>query len=25
MHSARELCGVDDPVSLGIGLRQYFI
>ncbi|HEY4610497.1 MAG TPA: M18 family aminopeptidase, partial [Ilumatobacteraceae bacterium] len=24
MHSARELCGVDDPVSLAIGLRRYF-
>jgi aspartyl aminopeptidase len=24
MHSARELCGVDDPVSLATGLRHYF-
>jgi aspartyl aminopeptidase len=24
MHSARELCGVDDPVSLAVGLRYYF-
>ena len=24
MHSARELCGVDDPVSLADGLRHYF-
>lgn len=24
MHSARELCGVDDPVSLAVGLRHYF-
>ena len=24
MHSARELCGVDDPVSLAKGLRHYF-
>jgi aspartyl aminopeptidase len=24
MHSARELCGVEDPVSLMSGLRQYF-
>jgi len=24
MHSARELCGVDDPVSLAIGLQRYF-
>ncbi len=24
MHSARELCGVDDPISLAIGLRHYF-
>ncbi|HEY4608896.1 MAG TPA: M18 family aminopeptidase [Ilumatobacteraceae bacterium] len=24
MHSARELCGVEDPVSLAIGLRRYF-
>jgi aspartyl aminopeptidase len=23
MHSARELCGVDDPISLAIGLRHY--
>ena len=25
MHSARELCGVEDPVSLAIGLRHYFV
>jgi aspartyl aminopeptidase len=24
MHSARELCGVEDPVSLAIGLAHYF-
>jgi aspartyl aminopeptidase len=24
MHSARELCGVDDPVSLATGLRHFF-
>ena len=24
MHSARELCGVDDPISLAVGLRHYF-
>ena len=24
MHSARELCGVDDPVSLAVGLRHFF-
>ncbi|MDP9465343.1 MAG: M18 family aminopeptidase [Actinomycetota bacterium] len=24
MHSARELCGVDDPISLATGLRHYF-
>jgi aspartyl aminopeptidase len=24
MHSARELCGVDDPISLASGLRHYF-
>jgi aspartyl aminopeptidase len=24
MHSARELCGVDDPISLALGLRHYF-
>jgi aspartyl aminopeptidase len=24
MHSARELCGVEDPVSLAVGLRHYF-
>lgn len=24
MHSARELCGVEDPVSLAAGLRHYF-
>jgi aspartyl aminopeptidase len=24
MHSARELCGVDDPISLAVGLRRYF-
>ena len=24
MHSARELCGVDDPISLTMGLRHYF-
>ena len=24
MHSARELCGVEDPVSLAVGLRRYF-
>ncbi|MGZ4672673.1 MAG: M18 family aminopeptidase, partial [Ilumatobacteraceae bacterium] len=24
MHSARELCGVDDPVALARGLRHYF-
>ena len=24
MHSARELCGVDDPISLANGLRHYF-
>jgi len=24
MHSARELCGVDNPVSLALGLRRYF-
>lgn len=24
MHSARELCGVEDPISLAIGLRHYF-
>lgn len=24
MHSARELCGVEDPVSLMTGLRHYF-
>ncbi|MEP7201187.1 MAG: M18 family aminopeptidase [Ilumatobacteraceae bacterium] len=24
MHSARELCGVDDPLSLTMGLRHYF-
>jgi aspartyl aminopeptidase len=24
MHSARELCGVEDPVSLATGLRHYF-
>ncbi len=24
MHSARELCGVDDPVWLAVGLRGYF-
>jgi aspartyl aminopeptidase len=24
MHSARELCGVDDPISLARGLRHYF-
>ncbi len=24
MHSARELCGVEDPVSLARGLRHYF-
>jgi aspartyl aminopeptidase len=24
MHSARELCGVDDPIFLANGLRQYF-
>jgi aspartyl aminopeptidase len=24
MHSARELCGVEDPVSLANGLRHYF-
>ncbi len=23
MHSARELCGVDDPISLATGLRHY--
>ncbi|MEP7047672.1 MAG: M18 family aminopeptidase [Ilumatobacteraceae bacterium] len=23
MHSARELCGIDDPISLAIGLRHY--
>ena len=23
MHSVRELCGVDDPVSLAVGLRHY--
>ncbi|HEY0520101.1 MAG TPA: M18 family aminopeptidase [Ilumatobacteraceae bacterium] len=24
MHSARELCGVEDPISLAAGLRHYF-
>ncbi|MEY2523445.1 MAG: aspartyl aminopeptidase [Ilumatobacteraceae bacterium] len=24
MHSARELCGVEDPISLAVGLRHYF-
>ena len=24
MHSARELCGVEDPISLALGLRYYF-
>ena len=24
MHSARELCGVEDPISLALGLRCYF-
>jgi aspartyl aminopeptidase len=24
MHSARELCGVDDPISLARGLRHFF-
>ncbi len=24
MHSARELCGVDDPISLAMGLRHFF-
>jgi aspartyl aminopeptidase len=24
MHSARELCGVEDPMSLAVGLRHYF-
>jgi aspartyl aminopeptidase len=24
MHSARELCGVEDPISLAIGLAHYF-
>jgi aspartyl aminopeptidase len=24
MHSARELCGVDDPIFLATGLQQYF-
>ncbi len=24
MHSARELCGVDDPISLAAGLSHYF-
>jgi aspartyl aminopeptidase len=24
MHSARELCGVEDPISLAMGLRHYF-
>ena len=24
MHSARELCGVDDPISLAKGLRHFF-
>lgn len=24
MHSARELCGVHDPISLAVGLRHYF-
>jgi aspartyl aminopeptidase len=24
MHSARELCGVEDPVSLAVGLRAWF-
>jgi aspartyl aminopeptidase len=24
MHSARELCGVQDPVSLALGLRHFF-
>jgi len=24
MHSARELCGAEDPVSLAIGLQRYF-
>ena len=24
MHSARELCGVDDPISLANGLRHYY-
>jgi aspartyl aminopeptidase len=24
MHSARELCGVDDPISLATGLRHFF-
>ena len=24
MHSARELCGVEDPISLAVGLAHYF-
>ena len=24
MHSARELCGIEDPISLAVGLRHYF-
>jgi aspartyl aminopeptidase len=24
MHSARELCGVEDPISMAVGLRHYF-
>ena len=24
MHSARELCGVEDPISLAVGLRHFF-
>jgi len=24
MHSARELCGVEDPISLATGLAHYF-
>ena len=25
MHSARELCGVDDPISLASALAAYFV